>query len=487
MFLCECLFVTLDNIDINATIKDVTILLEQDKQVSPALKSLVMILVMLVKLLANRLGLNSRNSGKPPSTDQTGDKKNNDDSDGTKKQAKNKVGGQQGHKGKTLTQVEDPDEIKQSFLDVKSLPKGSYQDAGFIKRQVINVDISRWVTEYQAQVLKNNDTGKCYTASFPSEVTKAVQYGAELKAHAVYMSQYQLLPYNRVQEFFSDQLAIDLSEGSIYNFNVEAYNNLQSFDNIAKEQLIAAPVLHVDETGINVNGKGQWLHCATTASWTHFQPHKNRGNLATNEIGILPNYIGVLCHDHWKPYYKYIDCFHALCNAHHLGELTRAWEQDGQVWAKELQDFLENVNIKVHHSGGILASEDSNHYWEEYRNLLKTAQVECPPPDENQRKGKRGRLKRSKSRNLLERFINFEEDVLRFMDNECVPFTNNQAERDLRMTKVHQKISGGFRTEKGANMFCRIRGYLSTCRKQGLSSAKAMSLVFKNELPDFAK
>lgn len=480
---------TLDNIDIESTIKEVTELLEQDKQVSPALKSLVTILIMLVKLLANRLGLNSRNSSKPPSTDQTGDKDTSKEKDNSEQSgdAKKKKGGQQGHAGTTLKQVENPDEIKQSFLDLKTLPKGNYQDAGFIKRQVIDIDISSWVIEYQAQVLMNTTTGKRYTASFPDDVTQAIQYGSELKAHAVYMSQYQLLPYNRVQEFFADQLGIKLSEGSIYNFNLEAYKNLKTFDDISKEHLIQAPLLHVDETGININGKGHWLHCATTASWTHFYPHKNRGNIATDHIDILPNFKGVLCHDHWKPYYKYTDCLHALCNAHHLRELTRAWEQDEQTWAKALQDFLEKVNKKVHQSGGKLTDKDSKYYWQEYRDLLQKAQLECPPPDEKQRTGKRGRLKRSKARNLLERFINFEEDVLRFMDNECVPFTNNQGERDIRMTKVHQKISGCFRSMQGAKMFCCIRGYISTCRKQGMSSAEAMRLVFKKELPKFAR
>ena len=236
-----------------------------------------------------------------------------------------------------------------------------------------------------------------------------------------------------------------------------------------------------------IAGDGHWLHCATTASWTFFFPHKNRGNKATDPIGILPAFKRVLCHDHWTPYYCYTDCLHALCNAHHLRELTRAWEQDGQKWAKQLKLFLEDTNRAVHKAGGKLLDKDSEKYWQQYRKLLKNAEIECPPPDGKDRQGKRGRLKRSKARNLLERFINFEEDVLRFMDNEIVPFTNNPGERDIRMTKVHQKISGCFRSMKGAKMFCRIRGYLSTCRKQGVSSSYAMELLFNGELPDFAK
>lgn len=471
---------TLDYIDIDATLSEVESLLKEDKQLSPALKSLISVLVMLVKLLSNRVELNSRNSSKPPSSDFNRKKQE-------RIKFRKKSGGQPGHVGSTLKQIEVPDDIEFLKIDRRTLPKGDYRDAGVEKRQIVDIDISRWVVEYQAEVLVNKTTGKYHTASFPEGVSKAVQYGHKLKAHAVYLSQYQLLPYNRVQEFFSGQMGISLSEGSLYNFNLEAFNKAKPFEDIARQQLTRAPLLHVDETGVNVNGDGHWLHCATTASWTFFFPHKNRGNKATDPIGILPAFKGVLCHDHWKPYYCYTDCLHALCNAHHLRELTRAWEQDGQDWAKQLKLFLEDTNRAVHKAGGKLLDKDSETYWQQYRKLLKNAEIECPPPDEKDRQGKRGRLKRSKARNLLERFINFEEDVLRFMDNEIVPFTNNQGERDIRMTKVHQKISGCFRSMKGAKMFCRIRGYLSTCRKQGVSSSYAMELLFNGVLPDFAK
>ncbi len=471
---------TVDDIDIDATLSEVESLLKTDKQLSPTLKSLIAVLVMVVKLLSNRVGLNSRNSSKPPSSDPNRKKQGREKSN-------RKSGGQPGHVGTTLEQVEEPDSVKLIKIDRRTLPKGDYECAGIEKRQIFDIDISRWVTEYQAEVLVNKTTGKRYIATFPEGVNSAVQYGNRLKAHAVYMSQYQLLPYNRVQEFFADQLGIPVSEGSVYNFNLEAFKKAKPFEDIAKQQLTKALLLHVDETGININGDGHWLHCATNASWTFFFAHKKRGNEATDPIGILPAYKGVLCHDHWKPYYCYTDCLHALCNSHHLRELTRAWEQDGQSWAQQLKAFLEEVNQAVHQCDGQLSSKDSKKRWKQYRKLLKQAEIECPPPDEKNRQGKRGRLKRSKARNLLERFINFEEDVLRFMDNKIVPFTNNQGEQDIRMTKVHQKISGCFRSMKGAEIFCRIRGYLSTCRKQGMSSSLAMELLFDGELPDFAK
>lgn len=470
----------LDNIDIDQTLSEVERLLKDDKQISPSLKSLISVLIVVIKLLTNRLGLDSSNSSKPPSSDLN--KKKQD-----RKKSTKKTGGQPGHVGKTLVQVDEPDEINVIKIDRRTLPKGDYQYERVEKRQVFDINISRWVIEYQAEVLVDKASGQRFTAPFPETVSKAAQYGNKLKAHAVYMSQYQLLPYNRVEEFFTQQLGIPISEGSIYHFNMEAFKKAKPFEDIAKQRLTEAPLLHVDETGININGDRHWLHCATNASWTFFFAHKNRGNKATDSAGILPAFTGVLCHDHWKPYYCYTQCLHSLCNAHHLRELTRAWEQDEQAWAKALKAFLEDTNRTVNMNNGKLTSKESKAYWQQYREILKQAETECPPPDEKDRQGKRGRLKRSKARNLLERFIHFEEDVLRFMDNEIVPFTNNQGERDLRMTKVHQKISGCFRSMKGAEMFCRIRGYLSTCRKQGVSSSDAMDLLFNNELPDFAK
>ena len=363
------------------------------------------------------------------------------------------------------------------------MPPGEYKELQYVSRQVFDIDISQVVTEYQAQVLGNKN-GKRFTASFPQGVAKAVQYGASIKAHSVYMSQFQLIPYDRIKDYFADQLGIPVSAGSVFNFNKEAFRLLDGYDNLAKNKLINSDLVHSDETGININGKRFWLHSASNLMWTYFSPHKKRGTEAMNDIGILPKFKGVLCHDHWKPYYKY-GCTHALCNAHHIRELTRAWDQDGQQWAKQLQDLLEEINRKVNNAGGLFNKTEAERYRQKYRLILKEAEKESPPPDESTRKGKRGRLKRTKARNLLERLRNYEEDTLRFMSNEIVPFTNNQGENDLRMTKVQQKISGCFRSQEGAEMFCRIRGYISSCRKQDISSTIALDLLFDGKLPNF--
>jgi transposase len=201
-------------------------------------------------------------------------------------------------------------------------------------------------------------------------------------------------------------------------------------------------------------------------------------------MGILPTFRGILCHDHLKAYFKY-GSFHALCNAHHLRELDYAFEQDKQQWAAKMSDLLKELNKAVLDAGGVLPAAVSKRYRKRYRKLLSEADKECPAPKEEHRQGRRGRIPRSKARNLLERLRAYENDVLRFMDEPEVPFSNNQAENDLRMTKVQQKISGCFRSWDGAKIFCRVRSYLSTCRKQGMTATEALTLLFEGKLPEF--
>lgn len=208
------------------------------------------------------------------------------------------------------------------------------------------------------------------------------------------------------------------------------------------------------------------------------------GLKAMEEMGILPKYGGILCHDHWKPYYSY-NCTHALCNVHHLRELEYTHEEDKQEWAKKCKNFLIETNDAVNKDGGKLDGVETDKYRRRYRSILLEGEKECPLPEKE--KGKRGRQKKSKSRNLLERLRDYEEDVLIFMQNKIVPFSNNQAENDIRMTKVQQKISGCFRAMEGAKIFCRVRSYLSTARKNSIGSLQAMRMLFMGSLPNFAE
>ena len=201
--------------------------------------------------------------------------------------------------------------------------------------------------------------------------------------------------------------------------------------------MAGARLKHMDETGFRISGETQCLHIASPATLTFYRVCAKRGSLSANVVGTV-------MHDHWKPYFNY-GKIHVLCNAHHLRELTRAWEQDGQQWAKHMHELFLEINTAVDNAGGCLDPPSAELYRQRYRDLLTEAETECPPPKKNLKHLKRGRVASSKSRNLLARLKDFEDDVLRFMDNKLVPFSNNQAENDLRMIKLQQKVTAFIR------------------------------------------
>ena len=469
----------IEKIDISETINNAKKLLAEEKNISSALRAMFEVLLLLISILAGRALLNSGNSSKPPSSDLNRKKSE-------KKASNKKQGGQLGRVGKNLMPIETPNEVVKIAVDRSKLNDEEYQEAGYEARQVFDIRISRYVIEYRAQKIRGSD-GKIYTAEFPEGVVAQVQYGNGIKAHSVYMSQFQLIPYDRINNHFAEQIKVPVSVGSIFNFNKEAYERLEAFERLTKQKLSSSALIHGDETGINVGGKRIWLHSASNNLWTHLYPHNNRGNEATNEIGILPEFKGILCHDHWKAYYAYQNCKHSLCNAHHLRELQAAIDIDKCGWAKQIQDLLCEINDKANEAGGALDKAMANEYRIKYRAILTAGDQETPPPEPQKNKSgsEKKRAKRSKSRNLLERLRNFEDDVLRFMEDKLVPFTNNQGENDLRMTKVQQKISGCFRSIEGAKIFCRIRGYILTCQKHGVSITDAFKLLFEGKLPQF--
>jgi len=465
-------------IDVDTAVNAVKEQLRSDNTLSSAMRASIELLLVLISVLLNTLTLNSKNSSKPPSSDPNR-KKN-------KKKGKSgrKPGGQNGHNGSTLEKVEDPDEIVELKIATDTLPKfRAFHEVGVETRQVIDIEINQVVTEYRAQILED-ELGNRFVAEFPSGVTRPVQYGNNVKANAVYMSYYQMVPYERITDHFKDQLGLSLSAGTLFNFNKQAYELLESFDGWAKKQLIEAEVMHADETGINISSKNHWLHCASTSLVTLFFPHEKRGKEAMDAMGVLPSFNGILCHDHWKPYFQY-QCKHALCNAHHLRELERAHEQDEQKWALLIKQFLLEANSAVLDAGGKLDDFSSKEWRKGYREILDKGDLECPPPKEERTEGKRGRVKRSKSRNLLERLRKFEDETLRFMDSLSTPFTNNQGENDIRMTKVQQKISGCFRSLEGAQIFCRVRSFITTAKKHGVSPTTALRMLFQGKTPDF--
>jgi len=446
--------------------------LDEEGHVSSSLKEAVTGLIDLVVILSNQLGVNSSNSSKPPSQDP-----NRVRPVKTAKARKRKPGGQKGHKGSRLEQVKNPTESEDILIDRRTLPPGNYHAAGFEARQVFDIEVSFSVKEYRGEILEN-EKGEQFIPDFPEGVTEPAQYGSTVKAHSVYMSQFQLVPLARVEDHFRDQLGLPLSKGSISNWNVLAYKKLESFEEWARRTLIDSLCNNADETGINVNGVRLWLHSVSNEKVTLFHPDEKRGQEAMDRMGILPYFRGVLMHDHWKPYFGY-ECIHALCNAHHLRELEAAIEFDGQVWAKDMQDLLILMRDAVEKAGGAVSAGQAKKWRKKYRKILSRAEAECPRKESSRAQ--------TKTRNLLERLRDFEIETLRFLEDVKVPFTNNRGENDIRMTKVQQKISGCFRSMEGARIFCRVRSYLSTCRKNGIGPSEALRLLFDGKSPSFMK
>ena len=474
-------------INISETLAQAHKALVDNKDIPADFAAQVSVLLTALEGFLNQQKPTSRNSSLPPSQDPNRLKQLRS-GEGDKK-----PGGQAGHVGKTLRPVENPDEIINISVDKSSLPTDhSYKKVGVSKRQVVEFHLSRHVKEYHLEILED-ETGKRITATPPDEsayINRPIQYGVSVKAMAVYMNQYQLIPYKRVAEYFRDQGNLPLSAGSLFNFNKEAFSVLENFETIAREKLLNACVLHSDETGINVNGKLHWLHGALNDRWTLLMPHTKRGTEAMNDMDILPHFKGISVHDHWKPYFTYTKCRHALCNAHHLRELQWVIEKSpDHKWAAKMKELLLEINEALAEAGGVLIEKERQTYHERYISILKEGDEESPlpipPPIQKGEVKKRGRMKKTKERNLLERLGVFEKETLLFMEEEQVPFTNNKGENDIRMTKVHQKISGSFKSFEGALIFCRVRSFLLTAQKHGVTATDALNTLFQGKLPDF--
>lgn len=425
-----------------------------------------------VKALEEQLNKNSRNSNKPPSTDFLKPQ------DRRQKSGK-QVGGQKGHPGHTLKMVDNPDHTIVHRVSRCNKCDRSLEEipaAGYERRQVFDLPpVEVEIAEHRAESRLCPHCGYLNKAAFPEGIQQPVQYGSRLKAIAVYLSQYQLLPYERTSELFADLFGHQLSQATLVNANEDCYEILEPVEEKIKQQVIASPVAHFDETGMRINGKGEWLHVASTETLTCYAAHSKRGQEATKAMGILPEFQGTAIHDSWKSYFKY-DCDHALCNAHHLRELTGILEQDKQEWPREMIDLLLEIKKAVDKRRAIAKLDPAQIeiFEARYDHIIEKGVAENPSPISGGQSGKRGRKKQSKAKNLLDRLKKYRRETLAFMYDFSVPFDNNQAERDIRMVKVQQKISGTFRSTQGADIFCRIRGYISTIRKNSLSVIDAI-------------
>lgn len=431
-----------------------------------------------VAQLQDQLAKNSRNSSKPPSTD--GFQKPAPKS--LREKSKRPSGGQPGHAGQTLTMAEKPDRSETHRVDGCGRCGRSLADLtpdAMEQRQVHDLPPLRLiVTGHQAEI-KRCPCGHLNKAAFPEGVNAPVQYGPGLKAAVVYLKNYQLLPYERTCELLGDLFGCPISEGTLANILSECHERLEQPVQQIKEQITQAQVAHFDESGARVETKLWWLHAASTPNATYYEIHPKRGAEALNAIGILTDFTGRAIHDFWRPYFGY-DCAHGLCNAHHLRELVFVQEQHHQAWAGAMIDCLLDIKQAV-----ALARPDAEHLTEDqlrafearYQSVLDQGYEQNPlsPAPEGK---KRGRRKKTKPRNLLERLDQHRQQALAFMYDFNVPFDNNLAERDIRMMKVQQKISGLFRSAAGAKTFCRIRSYISTARKNAIGALDAIARAF---------
>lgn len=433
-----------------------------------------------IKQLQDQLAKNSHNSSKPPSSD--GLKKPKTRS--LRQKGKHPYGGQPGHKGNTLKMVANPDH--QESHPVGCCPHcqadlSETKVTGYERRQVFDVPPIRLeVTEHQAEIKQCPGCGQQVKGEFPIGITQPTQYGPRLKAQASYLNQYHFIPLARTAELLTDFYGQSPSEAVILQASDLLAENIQPSLASIKQQLIQAAVAHFDESGLRVEKKLHWLHVASTPELTHYHVHRRRGQEGMEVGGILPAFSGKGVHDHLPAYLQFDKSQHCFCNAHHLRELQFVTEQYQQAWATDLAQLLLDIKAEVAAtptSARSLPLDRLAYYEAEYDKLIDKGLAAYPPPA-NPPPKKRGRPKQPPPKNLLDRLHKHKSGVLAFMYDFAVPFDNNLAERDVRMIKVKQKVSGAFRTKYGADTFCAVRSYISTARKQGLNAIDALYSAF---------
>ena len=426
--------------------------------------------------LERQLGLNSGNSGKPPSSD--GLKKKPARVSSLRERLGKKPGGQKGHPGKTLSRTETPDATIDHFPGTCPGCGSSLNEAmatGHTARQVFDLPEPRplIVTEHRAHACRCATCGTQTCAAFPEDVTAPVQYGPRIAGIVVYLLHFQFLPEQRLAALMADLFGVHLVTATIAGMSRNCAGRFQGFAAALRDRVAVAAVKHMDETGFRIGGKTQWLHIASTVWLTFYRVSPKRGSL-------LDNLLGIVVHDHWKPYYTLKGVLHALCIAHHLRELKALVEIEKEDWARKMQRLLRRAChvTNLAREQGITLSPQLISLIERCYDAVLTegfAFHGAQPALISTARKRLGRRPRRVGHNLLLRLRTRKQDVLRFLSDPTVPFTNNLAERDGRMMKLRQKISGGFRSIQGAEDFSVIRSLISTARKQGWDILRALA------------
>ncbi len=430
-----------------------------------------------------QLAKDSHNSSKPPSSDGPGRKSRKQP-----QRSEKPTGGQPGHAGGTLMQVASPDEVVRHRPVVCAHCQQSLEGvAGQIKerRQVHDLpEVRLVVREHQVEEVCCPACQQVSRGSFPAGVEAPAQYGPQIRALAVYLHDYQLVPLGRVSELLTDLYACQVSEAAVLSWVECAAERLAPVVAQIADWLSASRLQHGDETGIRIGGKLHWRHVNSTRFLTHLAWHARRGRQALEEIGIWPRFRGRAMRDRWASY-DHDSCAHSLCGAHLVRDCVYVAEQEEQEWAAEMADLLLSMAEAADHwrkrGARAVPAQEREGWVAQYFELLASGFAAQPLPSAEDVPKGTGRGKQSAAKNLLDAFLWRADQVLAFLDDLSIPFTNNQAERDLRMVKVQQKIAGTFRSEDGATAFCRIRSYLSTMRKQGQGMLAALAAVFEGQ------
>ncbi|MCW5920732.1 MAG: IS66 family transposase [Saprospiraceae bacterium] len=447
------------------------------------LKDLVMVLLAKVEALESenaalraevaelrsRLKMNSKNSHKPPSSDGLSKKP------GLPKEPPKKSGGQLGHKGKTLKMVDTVDHVVVHHATSCSCCSKDFSTADVVevaqKRQVFDIPAPRMeVTEHQLGVAVC--CGRQHWGCFPPEVGQPVQYGSRIKALSVLLNNDYKLPLEKIEQLMGDLWGCSFNESTALTANAGMYQALEPIEEQIKTAVLASDVVHFDETGMRVEKKLHWFHVASTALFTHLFVHKKRGKEALeSEASLLKDFTKRAVHDCWASYFDFQQCKHALCGAHLLRELTNLAE-NGSKWASQMHQFvLQLYQASQKGTGSVADPQTWRHHFEQ---ICQSADREEPPP----KQGKRGKPKNSKGRNLLNRLVKHRDEWLAFAFEQNVPFTNNQAERDIRCLKTKQKVATNFQTFKGAQHYARIQSFTSTLRKHSMNVFQNLTNAF---------
>ena len=462
---------------VSSLVRNVEEKIDTQKQVIDEQKQTIDDLNTKIQTLENRLQkleklekTTSKNSNQPPSMD--GFKKTKS----LRTPSGKKTGGQPGHKGATLKISTTPDHLIKchpEFCEGCGESLKQVTPTKTITRQIFDLPITNIeVTEFEVGVKICPNCGLKNEGQFPEHVKQNVQYGSKLTSFIAYLHHYQMLPFKRITELIEDTFNQKISEGTVATMIQRVSYSLEDTEEYIQQQLISSSILHLDETGCYVNDERWWLHVASNNRFTHYHVNKKRGSEAMEAAGILPYFTGTAIHDQWSPYYKFDDCTHAACNVHHLREFRAMEEIFKQEWAKEMSALLLEAKDYSETTAYPLPQFKVEEFERRYLEILESGYIQNP---------KQQGAKNTEPIRLLNRLTKRQEEVLEFLYQRDVPFENNRAENDVRMTKVKQKVSGTFRTPDGAEYFARIRGFISTCQKQGINVLEGIRTVFEGK------